>query len=360
MNRIQINERQFTILVIVFCIGSTVLFIPSVLAAKSKQDAWIASGLSVGAGVLLAWFYAKVGRSMSGNAPVQACEKVMGPWLGKLAGLWYIFFSLLLASLVLRSLGDFIVTAILPETPIEMILLLFMSVVVLAVRSGPVTIARTAETFFPWIILFMIVLTVLLLPKVELQKVLPLGEAGIGGLAGGMFPFVGTPFLDMIVLLSVYRYVPTGSSRSGGFIVGTLISGLMLTLVVFLSITVLGPDLTAKQNYPSYVLARKISLGHFLERMESIMAGLWFLTVYFKTVLCCYAATVGLAQLFRLSDYKVITVPLGIIVLILSIIVSPDTSYLTHILHYVWTPYAFTAGLLLPAALWIASSLRGK
>ncbi|MDQ0493800.1 hypothetical protein QOZ95_001962 [Paenibacillus brasilensis] len=38
---------------------------------------------------------------------------------------------------------------------------------------------------------------------------------------------------------------------------------------------VLGPDITARNIYPGYALAKKISIGHFLQRIEAIMATMW-------------------------------------------------------------------------------------
>ncbi|WP_255654344.1 GerAB/ArcD/ProY family transporter [Cohnella sp. REN36] len=53
------------------------------------------------------------------------------------------------------------------------------------------------------------------------------------------------------------------------FLLAVAIGGFVLLLVVLISITVLGPFLTAHQIYPSYALAKKISVGHFLERVEA-------------------------------------------------------------------------------------------
>lgn len=51
----------------------------------------------------------------------------------------------------------------------------------------------------------------------------------------------------------------------------------------------MGAEITARQVYPSYIFAKKINIAHFLERIEAIMAGIWFLTIFFKLTLCFYA-----------------------------------------------------------------------
>lgn len=58
---IKINVRQFTVLVILYSVGTAVLIIPSTLAEIVKQDAWIAAALGVGLGMLLVLLYNAVG-----------------------------------------------------------------------------------------------------------------------------------------------------------------------------------------------------------------------------------------------------------------------------------------------------------
>ena len=45
---VKISVRQFAVLVMIFTIGTTILVIPSGLAADAKQDAWLAAMLGVG------------------------------------------------------------------------------------------------------------------------------------------------------------------------------------------------------------------------------------------------------------------------------------------------------------------------
>lgn len=52
--------------------------------------------------------------------------------------------------MTLRNLGDFITTAIMPETPSDSIYFIMLIVIYFAVRSGPAVIGRCAEIlFFP-------------------------------------------------------------------------------------------------------------------------------------------------------------------------------------------------------------------
>lgn len=49
----KISIRQFTILVILFTVGGSILIVPSGLASEAKQDGWIAGLLALGIGLLI-------------------------------------------------------------------------------------------------------------------------------------------------------------------------------------------------------------------------------------------------------------------------------------------------------------------
>jgi spore germination protein KB len=355
---VELSQRQLWILIVLYTIGTSILVIPSILAFHAKHDAWIASLVATGMGIGIAWLYEKWVQRFGRLTPTEVFTNTFGRVLGGTAAIWFGGFCLLLAALCLRNMGDFVITTIMQETPIEMIHLLYLAIAALAVRLGPETFARAAEIIFPWVLLFVVVMTALLLPEADAIKMFPLFSSNVGSILTGASIQIGTPYLEVIVLLTVAAFLPPKHTKRRPFITGILFAGLVLTLVVFFSIAVLGADLTARQVYPSYVLARQISIGRFLERLESIMAGLWFLTVYFKMVLCFFSAVLCISQLFKLKDYRPLTLPVGIMIWVLSIIVYPNSAYINRFINYVWMPYACTVGLILPAAAIIVSSLR--
>lgn len=148
MGKSIIGIRQFTILVILFTVGSSILITPSGLAAEAKQDAWIAAILSVCIGLLTLFLYQALVRQFPNQTLVEMCEAIFGIWIGKIVSLLYFCFFFLLAALVLRNIGDFVVTQVLPDTPLQFILMIFLLVVIMASRHGIETIARTGEIFF--------------------------------------------------------------------------------------------------------------------------------------------------------------------------------------------------------------------
>ena len=77
-------------------------------------------------------------------------EKVFGKWAGKLIFFFLHSLRLLVLQLFYIMWGTFMTTQVMPETPIESILILFAGILVMGLRLGLEVIARTAEILFPW------------------------------------------------------------------------------------------------------------------------------------------------------------------------------------------------------------------
>lgn len=362
MEKGKISIAQFTIFVIIFTIGSSILVAPTGLAHRSKQDAWIAEVIAIMVGISLSILYTLLSKQFPKLTLAEYCEKLLGKWLGKLIAFSYLTYFFLLAALLLREIGDFMTTQILPKTPIQAILIIFLLLVIMGARLGLETTARAAEILFPWIIFLFLIMVISITPQIEWTNLKPFLENGLEPVWQGVYSTIGLPYLELVAFLMVIPYVHTKNNLGKHFCFGVAMGGIMLLLIVLLSILVLGADTTARQIYPSYALAKKIQIGHFLERIEAFMAGIWFFTIFFKMVLNFYASILCFAQIFNLRDLRFLVLPFGILLVVLALVVSPNISYYITFLDQVWTPYTLTYGFFIPLLLWFIAlaKKRGK
>lgn len=355
-----ISPRQFMLLVFLFTIGSSVLLLPTPLAEASKQNSWIAGTFALGIGQLLVWLYIVLWNRFGSLTLVEYCEYALGKWLGKLVSLLFFFHALLLTSLVVRNIGDFMTTLIIPETPLVAIHSFFLFVVIVGVRYGLETFARISELFFPWVSFLFFFMVFAVMPQVKVTNIQPVMEGGLKTVIGGALPFLGTPVLELVLFLFILPSLQQKKQAAKGFFVGTLLGGMVLILISALSILVLGVTMTTLSVYPSYVLAQKINIGKFLERIEAVLAILWMMTIFIKGTLCFYTTSLSLTQLLKLSDYRPITWPLGTLVLYLSIISYPNVAYFVTVIGKTWFPYSLTIGLFIPLLLLAAGWIKEK
>ncbi|RBW68539.1 GerAB/ArcD/ProY family transporter [Bacillus taeanensis] len=355
----KISVHQFMISVTLFTIGTTILIAPATVVTEAKQDGWISAILFTGIGLLLVLFYNTLGNIFPNMTLVELSIKLLGKWIGNMVAFIYVSFFLYSTAALLFYVGNFLTTQMLPGTPIQSIIILLTGILIMGVYYGIETLARFAEIVFPFIALLFLILVITISPQVEFQNIQPIFEGEIKSiLHGGLFYFSNT-FLMLITLLMIFpTHMNEPIKAKKAFIFGSLIGGIILIIIILLSILVLGHYITSTQAYPSYTLFKKISIGNFLERIEVVMATIWFITIYFKMTMYFYGAVLGLTQMLKLNNYRPLLLPLGMFLVPFSLVIYPNTAYMQTFETTVWIPYSFTLGLFLPLLLFGVAIFR--
>lgn len=349
-----ISSNQFKLLVILCYLGTAILITPRGLAFEAKQDAWIAVLFGIIFSLFLVWLYNSLGSLFPNMTIVQYSQKLLGKWLGKLLSFFFIIFAFLNAAMLLWFVGDFIATQILIETPIEAINTLFMIIIIMAARLGLETFSRAAEVMFPFVIIFFILLILLIIKDIEVLNMLPILENGIKPIIRGALLFTSYSSVTLIILLMIFpSNIDKQIYAKKAFLKGNLIAGLIIFIITDLCILVLGYDLTARNTFSVYILAKKINVSDFLERVEVVIAVSWIITIFYKILFYFYGSVLGLAQILNLKDYSPLTLPLGMILIVLSLVVYPNSTYAQTWNRTIWIPFSFTFGLFFPLILFL-------
>ncbi len=346
-------------LVILFTVGSSILIVPSPLAIQAKQDAWISISISVLAGLLLTLFYNQVAKQMQNKTFVQATIYAFGNWVGRFLLVFYLSFLFILGALVLRNIGDFMTTEIIPQTPLQYTHILFLLVVIWGAFLGLEVLGRSAEMFMPWVVLFLLLFIFALLSEVNIENLQPYLGDGFTPVFSASTVVIGTPFLELVIFLMITPYVKDPKTKQRAWIIGVLVGGIILTMITLFCILVLGSDLTALNASPSYQVAQRINIADFLEGLEVVIGIIWMLTIFFKLAIIYYSVSIGVAQFLTMDDHRPLLLPLGMGMIVLSIIAYPDVAYFETFVSETWFPYALTHGLILPVIVWVGLMIRG-
>jgi spore germination protein KB len=360
MDNGKISARQLTIMMMLYFIGSAIIVIPSSLASQAKTDAWISSLLSPAIGLLLLLIVIRLSKRFPGLALTEIAEIILGKWLGKIVSFFFLAtFPYLITFYTLRDIGDFLTMQIMPETPIETIHIVLFVVVIMGVRLGLEPLARAAEILFPWVILLFVILFVFLIPQIEKNNILPVLENGVKPVIRASIPYISFPYLESVNFLLLVSHVKRSHQVGRAMVNGLLLASFFMFVATLFTILVFGSQLTTLFMYPSYELAKKINIGNFLQRIEIIMAMIWFITIYFRLTLLFYVAVVGFAQVTKAADYRFLTFPLGMITIVMSLVVYRNAAQLIEFIP-VWASCAYINGLLLPTLLLIVAVCRKK
>ncbi|QMV43121.1 GerAB/ArcD/ProY family transporter [Cohnella cholangitidis] len=356
----KISVQQLAILVILVVIGDSILIAPSLVTVFAKEDAWISGVIGVMIGVLIAGLLYAVSRMYPQSTLIEFNRTLLGRWLGGAVSSLIIFYFLISTCGLLREVGDFITTQMMPETPIRAIHLLLILLLVWALRSGIVTISLSAELLFPWFIVFLMALLLCLLPQVKMDRLQPmLGHGWLPVFHGSVYVIV-FPYAEMIIFLMLFPLVDRKAHTGRDYFLAAAIGGLVLISVIIVCILVLGSYITAHQVYPTYALAKKISIGRFFERVEAFLALIWIISTFFKTILYGYGFVRGFSQLFGVRDDRTLIMPAGFLFFGIAYAITPNVVYYNDLLKRMFPLWDFANALLLPLLLIAVHLIRKK
>ncbi|PAK54291.1 endospore germination permease [Paenibacillus sp. 7541] len=354
----QISSRQFYIMTFGLTVGTSILVTPSGQVHTAREDAWIASIFSLLINLLMVLMYIGIVRLYPGKTIFEIHEQVLGKVLGKALNLLYLFYFLILTGTLLGNLGFFLTSEIMPETPTEVIQLLFLLSAVICARMGPIILARVGELAFPWIVFLFLVLVLGLIPQIEWDYIKPVLEEGWGPvLTAGLH---SSMFQELIVLLVFFSLVNKRKDGERAYVLGAFSGEVVLAIITTLSVLVMGIEQTENSTFPAFALAKTINVGNFFQRVEGILITLWVLTFFLKISLLFLSILEGLQSVFGLKEQRSLIYPLSIIFIIVSWNTYINTVYVSDIIQNVWVGYAMLHLIAIPLLVLLIGAVRRK
>lgn len=361
MVKIKITNHQLFALTASFTSGSAILVISASVASLTKQDSWISILLTLVFGLHEIWLICFLWRHYPGMTYVEIMGRIFGKWIGSMIAAGFVFFCLLSASQIVWYIGNFITLQVMPETPAYLINIVFMIITAIALLYGLEAIVRSYEIFIYFVSFLFILAMILVLPNARIENLLPILENGIIPILKGSFLLFSFLILPAVILLMIFPVNADNKRKAKkSFIKGYLWGGFLVSISIFVSILVLGSTITAASQYPVYILAKEINIGIVFSRLEFVVAAVWIVTVLSREILYFYAGVTGLAQLLELKDHKIVILPLGLIILVMSEVVFTDVIYQSNWDTFVWPPFAATFGFILPLAMVIVFYMKNR
>ncbi|PYE43835.1 endospore germination permease [Paenibacillus barcinonensis] len=356
----KLTIRQFAILAFLGIIGDMMLIYPTLIAYSGNQDAWICSIISQGIGMGILWLQFKMHQLYPDLTLIEICSEVLGKWIGAAVAIAYLFYFLMGAAVCIREVGDFLTTQIYLGTPIRAIILLFVATLGWAVLKGLGTLGRSAEILVPFITLSLVILICCLLPQADSSNLMPFLSTPIFAFISGSVRGGTASYGELIILSMFLPYVTHGVHKRRDMFLSALLGGIMLTSFLLISLLVMGPEQTKHNIYISYILAQKINVGDFIQRIEALLGTAWLASTFVKTFLYTFGFILGLAQLTRIKSYQPLILPTMLLIFAMAIVIAPDILFYTSGIMYPWFDWDFTASIIIPACLILIHLVRRR
>ncbi|MGP7818883.1 GerAB/ArcD/ProY family transporter [Niallia sp. 01092] len=356
MESAKITSFQLFCLIILFELG-TAIMVP--LGLDAKQDAWIAILTGMVGGILIFCMYAYLYSHFPQLLLTGYVRIIFGKYIGLLIAILYILFFLYGAARDLRD-GVELLALSYDETPISVLSIILMMVISYALYRGIEVLARTGELYFLFFLFTgtLAPLFLMLSNVVDVDHVLPILENGWKPIFSSVYKqTVMFPFGEIIGFTMILPYL---NNRKAGFKIGItaiICSGVILSAVVFLEISVLGLIKLKQLIFPFLSMMQQIQVGGFIQRLDAFVEVSLIINDFFKVAVFFYAALIGCADLFNVSKNKLV-IPLGVIICVTSIFMAEDIEHHfmqgEFVLKYIFPIFA----VVLPFLLMIVEMIR--
>ncbi|MGB9825294.1 MAG: GerAB/ArcD/ProY family transporter [Desulfofundulus sp.] len=356
----KIDSRQATLLMISMVLSTAILTAPAIIMKHAARDAWLSIIIATMAGLLIARLVTGLGLRFPGQTLFQYAEEILGRVPGKVVGFLYICWLLHSSALLTREFGSFLVSALMPDTPIIVFHIVGTAVLAYAVRNGLEVLSRYNQLFLPLVLGLLLVVFILATEEMEMTRLLPVFDKDFVAILKGAV--VLTSWMGEIVIFAMiipYLNRPEAAHRVAAL--STLFTGFFLLVTVVVVLAIFGPNVSAHWIFPTFNAVRVVSIANFLERLESVIVAVWMLGGFAKVGIFYYAAVLGSAQWLELKDYRPLVLPVGVIVVALSILIHEGIVDMLDFIDRVWPFYAlsiFEAGI--PLLLLVVALARGK
>ncbi|WP_413300797.1 GerAB/ArcD/ProY family transporter [Bacillus sp. 1P10SD] len=329
MEQVKINGFQLFSVIFLFELGSAILV---GLAREAKQDAWITVIIGIAFGILLYTIYTKL-HTMYPLLPLTGyLRKILGGYLGWFVGLLYVIYFIYIGSRVLRDFEELLVISVYRQSSNLAIGIVMVLCVMYAAYKGLEVFFRISE-----LCLFIIVFMVLFLISFEIASGIikfyhlrPILEHGWRPIFKTLFPTTMTfPFGEMLAFTMLLPHLNKQETAKKIGITAIVFSGLVLTLFTIINIAIVGSNIMERSAFPILTAVSYINIADFIQRLDILVIISMVILGFVKITVFFFCAIIGTANLFDLKQPQKLIYPMGIILLISSLIIAHG--YIEHI-----------------------------
>ncbi|MGZ4112249.1 MAG: GerAB/ArcD/ProY family transporter [Tumebacillaceae bacterium] len=352
-----ISAVQYGMVMTLIVIGTTILFAPGLSIELGGRDAWLSPLVAGLEGLIIVLTMLSLSNRFPGQTPIEYTQALLGKWVGSLLGFYILTILFRQFAFMLREFTDFTTTVTLTRTPPDIILLLMLVIIFYGVCQGLEVLARVTQVVVIIELTQLLVSVITLASKdIELEHLTPLLEQGPMPLLRSSI-FIMNWFGELMIVgfLLPYIRIRKAITKVSLYSVGSVT--LLLCISNLFTLGVFGDVVASRLQYGLYEVARYISVANFLERLDPIVMGVWIMLIYCKLAIFCYVTSLGVAQLFRLRDYRPVVGIVCLVGAVMSQHMFRHQADMTSFMEHTYPPYGLLVSLGGPLFLLLLAKL---
>lgn len=355
------NSYQLVIFLLGSMLGVGLLQLPSILAENVGNESFLIPIITGGVCIISVFLICLAGSIYGDRGLIGTSKYIYGKYLGiaLIIPLWLIFF--ISTAVEARVFALTIQLFLLEATPIWATLIPFFLILMFLIRGELRHIGRFAEFVFPFILITVIVLFILVIPGSDFTDLLPVGQRTFveyfKAVDGSIFSYLG-----IISLLVIFPYFKTRSLKESfkTSAKAVCIVSVLYSIAIGLCITKLGTAETKWLLYPVISLIKSAYIpGGFIERLEGILMAIWVILVFITMAIAIYCIANIILEIFELKDRRfIVTCIIPFIYISASSVVSVlEVMDVSLISGYILGTYSM---FILPALIGIGYRIKQK
>ena len=321
------------------------------------QDNWISIILALGFGSIFILMYARINSLFPEKNLYDITESIFGKIIGKIITVLIIVYAIYLSTIVIKLISEFIKIVNLVETPVIPIMILLVIAAAYLTFSGINTLKKWSTFVFPIYFLILMYILIASMSEMKCTNLLPIFEHSIIDIVKASLKILSTTFAGTILFLTFEDFIRSRKNPYMIYFWGVFIAMLILISIFLISAMVLGIPMLESSYFPIYTVARLISIGDFLSRIEMIIFFNFLLACIAKISICLSAAVKGVKCLFDNRNEGLILFILSISVLVISILGFNSIMDLLNFLDF-YQIYILFFQILIPAMIWVGAELK--
>ncbi len=311
--KIRITNSILIALIINMTYSKAIGVTQGLMAKEAGTDFWIASLISIVQGILLIGLAVYLIKQLPSKDLMQQFDFFVGSLFGKLV-------SVLIFALFLGAYATIMITFVyhlrdyfLPDLQTFWFILAALMVGIYAVFHGIEVIGRVAILGVFSVMVLNVLLMIGSFAYFDMSEMMPVYKNGLTNtLIVSQHNHADWAVAKVMVMI-ILPLVKNEKLWMKSSITGVAFAGGLILMWPIFEAGVISPEITGHYFVACMQMARSAEVGLFLHRYELIMVVFFATSILIQIMMCFKCASLAVAHTLKLSDTKVVNVPVAII-----------------------------------------------
>lgn len=359
----KITINQIIILLYFICHGSLLGAATSSMFVFSREDSWMVPIISCIIGMIPLLIYTSLMNRFENQHIFEIVDSLCGKILGKIINFILIIFVCSYLIISFWNLSNFISSQYLYNTPQGFIAILFIIPIIYLLSKNIHIILRSGIIIFILSFLFFIISVFALVPQVQIVNIFPILQNGIASPFESVFNTIGYLVLPLFLITCIPKNsIKNYQKFTKKIIIAYLLIQLSIILIVFCVLSIFGIELASLYQYPEFQILRRVTIGGFIERVESTLSIHWVLDLFMLITFCCYFIKTGMNHIIPIKNklnQNIFHLIIALIMLV-SLFIFPSNTSANNFLMHTYPIFCHIGFFIIPMILYLISIIQKK